>query len=407
MDPNVGNSIIDLSKTIIIDHGSYLIKVGVASDKQPKIVTSSLSGNKRKTISKAMMMPGQGASLSDGMVFGDDAINQANVMRLEPTIDDRSFIKESSKNLYSKLFKDLRILDDLTTHPDNFNVIYLVSSFANKNLLHQIFKIFTQDFKIKHLCILPQAIAIVNNFNSDDKCFDINTSPSGIVIDIGETTTDVVAVYLNHILQKCSNRLNIGSADLHLFLKEFYEDHEYFKYFSILKLKQLKENSAVVSLNYEKELNEFNIKNTPKIPFDVEDNIYEFGVELIKAGEILFDPKIVKKDCDGVINAIIKSYDGLDDVETKQNIFRHIFVTGGGSKLKNLKTRVKMELEKFIPNDEIKFKLFTFENEEAAWQGAQKMAEKKLLEKLFVDVSGMSDESDFNFEIFNSLIDKN
>lgn len=381
----------EAESTIVIDHGSCFIRAGFASDDTPKIIIPSVGGTKRKTVGRAMMMPmGMKPSpnvQNDVFIYGDEAIEQANIMRIEHTLEDKVNLKNSAKGLYIKVLKQLGVYDDVEKKlkSTNYKLVYIVSPFVEKIFLENVFQILFSVLNFSEICLLPNSLAVLNwagivsenNENAD----------SGMVIDIGETKTDITFTSKNRILLKeYAEQLALGGRDLTNFLKEFYEDSEFFKFDSIMKVNKLKETNVSTALDYDKEVSNF---NQDKIAYEVEDSKYEFGIELLTAGEVFFNPKICKKDeislslPEEISKYLNKIREGSNNSEESKHIEKiKICIVGGTSKIKNFKERLNLELEKLQKN----FEIVNFNNLEdiVSWKGAANKVQNNLLKNLWI-----------------------
>lgn len=327
---------------LIIDHGQAFIRIGLVKDENPHSIPS-LSGAKRKTVGSCLVkLPTAKVVPSDQYYYGDEAIAGGTLFRIEETIENRNALKDNAKGLYAKVLKDIKIEHGL----ENYEVVFLISAFANSIFLHDVAHIFIEEFKAKEIYFVPQAIANVNYFDTH----------SGIVIDIGEKVTSIVLVNENKISKNYCEELAIGGADITGYLTGCFEDREYFKFTAIREIYHFKEKNAFVSLDYENELK----TNTKKIDFEVEENKHTFSIELFTAAEILFKPSIIKSDTKSLNEA-------FHDLKHKNNnIFNDnkAILVGGTAKLKNMKER--------LVENKIEFLNYETSPDDFNWSAARK-----------------------------------
>lgn len=344
-------------EVIIIDHGAHQIRAGLGNNLTPAVVSFSVSGTKRKTVGNCMMtMPGlQVNKIPDAYVYGDEAIANANLLRVEPTVEDRKTLKDSARKLYEKIFSQLGI-----ESYGNVSVVYLVTSFADKIFLERVYEMFIREFKFKRLLFVPQSVILTDN--------------QGIVIDIGETRTDLILVKSGKLLIENSFQLELGGSDMTNLLRMCYEDHEYFKYSSVMEIKKLKEKHLRIALDLDKETKEFNPANS--VTLELEDLEYKFTTEFLDAGEVLFDiskikGRVITPGTMDLIHGIKKIIDNSS--EEDKDIMTNITLIGGCSAIPNLPERLKLELKKVYNDKEFIVELFHPEaSSESFWVAAQK-----------------------------------
>ena len=346
---------------IIIDHGSNQIKAGFPEDLIP-FVMSSIAGMRRVTVGNKIMKPMPGMPMNNSIrpevkttLYGEEALSQTSILRIDTTLDDRAYIKETARGLYLENFKKLNIWDETknSIKADNYKIVFLTSPFVNNVFIDCIAKLFSS-FNFNEIILLPKPISALRGRGLN----------SGFIIDIGETTTDLALVKSDKIIKSQSKQILFGGKNITEFIKEHFDDNSFFKFPSVGEINKFKEEKLKISLNPEEETKNF---QGEKIKLEIEDSSFEFGVELVNAGELIF------KGDNNLIKVIQELYNTCK--EEDKNLFENIYLIGNGSKLKNLDERLKLDLIKFIPN------LVIINNEEngefPAWQGVKKIIQNE------------------------------
>lgn len=344
----------EVENILIIDHGSFNIKYGLITELKPNIMRS-LGGAKRVTVGKNMIIghkPTNDIGTANNL-YGDEAIEKANVLRIENTIENKVELRLGAKGLYKKILDEYNLFDGEIY---NIVVLYLVSSFVDKNFVNTVSELFKDQLNVKDVKFISQA-----------KCAGYFTQTDAI-LDIGESITEFNVLENNNII--LSDRSNIGGKDLTSHLKGCFEDGEYFKLNSIEEIRIFKERNIFVASSDEDK------SNIEKLKLVVDDGSeYEFSKEIYECGEILFNPSIIKKNEKNIID-IIKS-----KINTAK--ISKLFILGGSSRIKNLRKRVESEFK------DLGIELHAIDAinvDEINWLGAKKMFDDAVLfEKLDVE----------------------
>jgi actin-related protein len=336
----------ETNKILIIDHGTFNIKAGLVSAEHPTIMRS-LGGCKRATVGRNMIIglkPGSTIS-NEFYYYGLEALEKANVLRIENSIENKTELKQNAKGLYKKILDEYNLYEEGRC---NVNILYLISSFVDKIFIDSVMNIFINEFNVNQLNMISQAVCAAYFFQVDG------------VLDIGENVSECTIVRNRNVV--LNERTFLGGSHLTNYLKNCFEDGEYFKTDSIEAIRRFKENNIKIVSNEEE-------TNSEKISLVVDDGSeYEFGKELYECSEIFFNPSIAHKEEKSIPQLLKTSFD-------KEKIEK-LCIIGGSSKILNLSKRIKKELEfleiEIVDKNEINI-------DEVNWLGAKKMYEDGVL----------------------------
>jgi actin-related protein len=190
-----------------------------------------------------------------------------------------------------------------------------------------------------------------------------NGKTTGCVVELGESISQVIPIVGgNHILQGSITECAVTGGDLTNYyidvLKLQTESVESIPSIphvpSTLKqyeaIRQIKEHSVFVALDYESERKQQQSLSTHSKTYYLPDGAYfDMGTERFQCGEALFRPALVKKDSaigihEGIFNAITQC-----DSAMRSNMFQNITLSGGNTMLPGLVRRLEKELSTLAP----------------------------------------------------------
>ena len=146
----------------------------------------------------------------------------------------------------------------------------------------------------------------------------------GFSLESGEGIIQLVPVYEGFVLKYAVNKFNLSGRDLTEFMLLLLRDIDY-NFSSLINLaKLIKENVCYVAENYEKEKNMVEISGY----IFSDGNSIKIKEEKYIYPEVLFNPKIMGKVGEGIVeacyNSIQKCYNDL-----KSEMFGNIVLSGG------------------------------------------------------------------------------
>ncbi|KAJ3109747.1 hypothetical protein HDU96_007105 [Phlyctochytrium bullatum] len=184
---------------VVIDTGSFAIRVGLSDESQPAIIFNTVYGSFTKD--------GRGAYISQtgrDVYIGQDAIARSGILKQRRPVTGGQF----------ENFEDLAVLwnhayDRLGVSPTEFSVLLtetdpLPFAYSREMTLQTMF----EEFRVPSLCLhSAAALALMSSGRT-----------TGIVLDCGEQVTRAVPVYEGSVIRGATKTTDIGGRDLTLAL---------------------------------------------------------------------------------------------------------------------------------------------------------------------------------------------
>jgi actin-related protein len=174
---------------------------------------------------------------------------------------------------------------------------------------------------------------------------------TGISVDLGDGISHFVPIYFGCSLPHAIKRINLAGRDLTEYLEKLLEKKGYS--FSTMAekeiIKDIKEKACYISNNNDgNEIN--NIKN---FLYELPDgNSIELKEERIKCPEVLFNPKIIDKEENNIIQNCFEAIEKCDN-DIKKDMYKCIVLSGGCSMIDGLEERFYKEIKNIV-NDDLK-----------------------------------------------------
>eukprot|EP01130_Rhizamoeba_saxonica_P002616 TRINITY_DN12383_c0_g1_i1.p1 TRINITY_DN12383_c0_g1~~TRINITY_DN12383_c0_g1_i1.p1 ORF type:complete len:359 (-),score=58.31 TRINITY_DN12383_c0_g1_i1:79-1155(-) len=176
---------------------------------------------------------------------------------------------------------------------------------------------------------------------------------TGVVVDLGHTSTHIVPIVDGAILPYQSNLLDFGGSDITDYLWRLLAVSGYYYNMSSLDevfiLNRIKEKLCFVSYDYPKDVAIAETSNQLTEMYEYIDGstVLGMGSERFRAPEALFDPDYIGKTCGGIQNAIRDSISKCNDC-IKSTLCSSIYLSGGTSLLPGLQNRLGNEVQNIM-----------------------------------------------------------
>jgi len=185
-----------------------------------------------------------------------------------------------------------------------------------------------------------------------------NNMVTGIVVNIGSSTTRMIPVFQGFIVIHAISIRNIGTKHVienildHLNIRnEFKEISQHLVYLIHKRLRLATEENCYLSLDLKTEKNKWHDNEKLKKYINLYDDKYVILDDIrYIAPEILFDKVELStsKKKGTLVDAIIETVQ-KSDIDTAKNLYGNILLTGGGSLYSGLEERLAKELREKIP----------------------------------------------------------
>ncbi|KAJ3318553.1 general RNA polymerase II transcription factor [Boothiomyces sp. JEL0866] len=195
----------------------------------------------------------------------------------------------------------------------------------SRDEIENVVKLMFEELNVPALFLLDQPLASLYGIGV----------VTGVVIDIGHTSTDITPVIDNIILHACQKSIPIGGKDIDDVLKRQYKKPQSF-------ITELKERSCVVMTK----------DPIQPVTLTVQNESVTIGDLRYKCCEVLFYPYLIGKNCMGIHEALKLVINSTSEPSRRVALWESIVLCGGTSNLQGLKERFEYETSKLIASSE-------------------------------------------------------
>ena len=316
---------------IIIDLGSNNIKFGFSSDLFPKYVIPTMTGKTKQNSFSPIK------SYNDYYCGYDALYNSPSLDLSYPLIDNGG--KFSSKieylNDFEKLFHYI-FKKKLQIEEIYYNIFIIDSIFTSIKEQEIIAQILFEKFKIFNLHFEPQSVMALYS----------TSKTSGLIINSGEISTEIVPIYEGYIISDCINSFPIGGYELtkkfmEKYKNEFEINNVCNKYYMGQKIKEKFCEILPNHKDYEDIMNKNDLNKKEYILPD--GNIIKIGNEIYEIPESIFSPDILNIKSNSLPKIIVDSIDKCE-ISTRKELLNNIILGGGNTCIKGFESRLKAEI---------------------------------------------------------------
>ncbi|KAM9958632.1 hypothetical protein ACTFIW_012221 [Dictyostelium discoideum] len=356
-----------MDKPIIIDVGTKNIRIGYGAEEKPNETLLNLIGI--PTTIKMIGVERKNYYAGSDINF----INKRN-HRLSLTCPMKRGIVsnwEDMERIYSRL-----LYYEFKVAPEESDILLTEPPLTSKNDHNKLIEIMFETFCAQSVSLLDQSML---SFYSSSSQFE---NSSGLVVDIGDSVTNIVPFYNGVLLKEGIVRQEFGGSDIVTYLNDTYKQYN----IPIETLYDIKEKFGYVST----------------LAFDNNNNNNNYSYQLteggktieiseddrIKCGEYLFKPlsssSSSSSSLEGIDNLIMKSINNaclsnVDcSIDIKNKLFNNILLCGGSTKFKGFIERLKIELERKLENCTTQsINIKNNNNDYSSWLGGSKISSNK------------------------------
>ncbi|XP_074646886.1 uncharacterized protein LOC141902860 [Tubulanus polymorphus] len=377
-------------KIVIIDIGSASIRAGVLGD-QPSLPT--LFFPTVAAISKK----------SNSIVYGFDAFKPNSrrfadvVYPLRPSLKFNELTAKTIPGFVDLLFEQL----DIET--SQYKVMLSIPHQMNAKALEIMMDTLFNKFHIQSVQIAHQAVLALHAYRAK----------SGIVVDIGDRY-DVLPVIDGYLMAGGLTRQPIGGAKIMESLNQNLAEN---KYRFLVPVEQLlsrlvMEKTCFVSKNFAEELSN-GCKNQDQYERSVDLSEYDLpyktwsdvslDVGRFTATEGLFETELWGLDLPYLHKVIYKAIQECP-MDTRRELCRSIYLSGGGSMLPGLADRIQYEIEKMTPESCV-VEVHAMPNRyHAAYIGACIQADSDHYDELSMKRDSWINDRNYCLRLLNSIV---
>ena len=320
---------VDDSRSVIIDNGSGMCKAGFAGDETPCAYFPAIVG--RPKFEKMMF------SETKEMYIGEDAQAKRGVLRLEYPIEHGIITNwEDMEKIWEYCY-----FNELRTKPETHPTLVTEAPMNPKVNREKMTQIFFENFNVPSFYVAVQAVMALYSAGRT----------TGIVLDSGDGVTHNVPVFEGYSIPHAIMRIDIAGRDLTDYLQKILSEIGVNLTSSAGReiVKDIKEKICHVALNYNKELNEFNISSDKDIKYKLPDeNVITIGDQQIRCPEVMFNPELIGREDAGIHELTFRSI-MQSDVDVRKSLYENIVLSGGNTLFSGLPERLHQEIKLLAP----------------------------------------------------------
>ena len=329
---------------IIIDNGSFYIKAGFNGDEEPKKVLRNIIGKNKYDYEKI------GGDEKE-IFIGEEALIKRGMLNIKYPMK-RAVVKdwESLEKIWSHIFTN-----ELKVDPKEHNLLITQPIKNIKENKEKIAEIMFESFNIPGLYLADSTVLSLY----------CSGKFTGMVIDMGDGSTQFSPIYDKKLLEDKCERINIGGKDITKYMRKILNkkgykfDKVYEKYIG----NDIKEKACFFPLlNENVEVFEYKLPDGSCI------NLKEERFSCPEA--ILFNPLLKLKESKNFVE-ICNNLIQKCDIYLKKEFYNAIILSGGNSLFKGLPERFTKEIKNLV-NKSMKEEIKVIANPErkfAAWIG--------------------------------------
>jgi actin len=326
------------SEVIVVDIGSSTIKVGYANQPVPILAIPTVAGRLLDSLASqhSLIRPSSSTMGLGDIVVGKTAMERRSLLQLSfpfqnGSVSDWPAIRNLLLGTLTGLNMDLRRATVVVLESESGKYI--------DNREH-LAKILFDDFKLPFVFFARAASSVLRS----------ERKSSGIVIDIGHTSTTIVAVEDGNVLDGSRVVFPLAGLDITSRLIDLLEDDGY-RMFKTESQKLAAENIKIATAFVQSTAPQATTKSAKPSTYRMED-----GTELIigdqawKCAEILFKPTLIGQDIGGLplhVHRMLKKF------EANPQVSENLFLVGGSSCIPGLRQRLQNELQTLNQNQQV------------------------------------------------------
>ena len=349
----------DGNTSIVIDNGSFNIKAGFGGDEGPKIVIRNVIGENKYDYGK---IEGDEKKI----FIGEEALRKIDKLNIKFPMK-RNIIKDW--DIMEKIWKHI-FKNELKVNPEEYKILITQPIKNIKENKEKIAEIMFESFNIPGLYLA----------DSTELSLYGTGKFTGMVIDMGDGSTQFSPIFDGLLLKDKYKRINIGGKDITKYMRKilnkkgFKLEKIYGKYTSNV----IKEKACFFPLPDEKvEIFEY------KLP---DGNCINLKEERFNCPEaILFNPLLKldeRKSFVEICNNLIQKC----DIFIKKDLYQSIILSGGNSLFKGLPERFTKEIKDLV-NKSMKEKINIIappERKFTAWIGGSSLTSISNFENFWI-----------------------
>jgi len=173
---------------------------------------------------------------------------------------------------------------------------------------------------------------------------------TGVVVDSGDGITHTVPIYEGYAMPHSIKTMELGGQDLTNYLVKILQENDIqlSTAAEIECAQSMKEKICRVAMDFEGEMKMFDDNHFKDFTLP-DGHTIGIGNQLIRAPELLFNPKLDGKDNMLGIHELIRECVMRCDVEVRKELYQSILLAGGTTLFQGFQNRLATEVQRFAP----------------------------------------------------------
>jgi actin-related protein len=319
------------AEALVVDNGSGSIKAGFAGEDAPKVMFPTIVG---ATKHKSTVV-GMGEK---ECFVGSEAQEKRGTLILKKPIE-RGMISswEDMEHMWHHTF-----FQELRVNPsDDIGCVLLTEAPLNsKENREKMIQVMFESFNVPAAFLQMSAVLALY----------ASGRTTGVVVDSGHAISHTVPIYEGYAMPHSIKKMELAGQDLTNYLVKILQEND-INLSTAAELdcaSRMKEELCRVAMDYEGEMKMFDDNHFKD--FDLPDgHTIGIGNQLIRAPELLFNPKLDgHKDMLG-IQELIRECVMRCDVEVRKELYQSILLSGGTTLFQGFQNRLATEVQRFAP----------------------------------------------------------
>ena len=271
--------------TVVIDNGASTTKAGMSGYKEPSVVIPTVVARAKNQISQSDILDAK------DIYIGSDALNaekHPNFNIIYPIKDRKIVDSDNLEKMWGYIFNE-----KLKIKPEEHPVIITEAPLT------------PESSRMESMQIMFETFNSAAYYTSCPEVFSLFSAglTTGLVVDAGETLTDLLPIYECYPMYHVFSRLPIGGTHIDSYLKRLLLQSgiEISNKNDEVILKDIKEKLCYVTIDLEEEQQKYEhvneIEKTYQMPDGPEVHI---GAQRFRSVEPLFNPRLIQIQAEGL-----------------------------------------------------------------------------------------------------------